>query len=107
MNICERASRQMWNCSQIPTSHRSNGANYIFMSGVILPKTLDQSFHAASSRAAVEPARSIAHPNLILATCCMSVLMHVFLQKTEEFLKAVLTHDPQGNLLHAEGDHEL
>jgi EmrB/QacA subfamily drug resistance transporter len=37
--------------------------------------TEDQPFHAASSPAAVEPAQRMKHPNLILAICCMSVLI--------------------------------
>jgi len=40
-----------------------------------MPRTDDQFFHATSSPAAVEPANRIKHPNLILAICCMSVLI--------------------------------
>src|ERR1700735_3091244 len=40
-----------------------------------MPRTEDQVFHATSSPAAVEPAHRIKHPNLILAICCMSVLI--------------------------------
>ena len=40
-----------------------------------MPRTADQPFHAASSPAAVEPAKRLEHPNLILAICCMSVLI--------------------------------
>src|SRR3984885_6156422 len=45
------------------------------MSGGTMPRTEDQSFHARSSPPAVEPANRIKHPNLILAICCMSVLI--------------------------------
>src|ERR1700729_1008102 len=38
-------------------------------------RTEDQVFHAWSSAAAVEPANQIKRPNLILAICCMSVLI--------------------------------
>jgi EmrB/QacA subfamily drug resistance transporter len=38
-------------------------------------RTEDQVFHASSSAAAVEPANQIKRPNLILAICCMSVLI--------------------------------
>ena len=37
--------------------------------------TEDQPFHAASGHADVEPAQRFKHPNLILAICCMSVLI--------------------------------
>ena len=40
-----------------------------------MPRLEDQSFHARSSPPAVEPANRIKHPNLILAICCMSVLI--------------------------------
>jgi EmrB/QacA subfamily drug resistance transporter len=40
-----------------------------------MPRTEAQFFHAPSSLAAVEPANRIEHPNLILAICCMSVLI--------------------------------
>jgi EmrB/QacA subfamily drug resistance transporter len=40
-----------------------------------MPGTADLLFHATSSTAAVEPANRIKHPNLILAICCMSVLI--------------------------------
>src|SRR6202023_2895472 len=40
-----------------------------------MPRTEDQVFHATSSPAAVEPAHRIKRPNLILAICCMSVLI--------------------------------
>ena len=40
-----------------------------------MPRTEDQLFHPTSSPAAVEPANRIKHPNLILAICCMSVLI--------------------------------
>src|SRR6202035_2007029 len=39
-----------------------------------MPRTEDQIVHATSSPA-VEPANRIKHPNLILAICCMSVLI--------------------------------
>jgi EmrB/QacA subfamily drug resistance transporter len=45
------------------------------MSGDALPMTEDQPSHAASSRGAVESAQHFKHPNLILAICCMSVLI--------------------------------
>src|ERR1700722_19123423 len=45
------------------------------MSGGTMPRIEDQSFHATSSPPAVEPANRIKHPNLILAICCMSVLI--------------------------------
>src|SRR6202023_1176208 len=45
------------------------------MSGGTMPRLEDQSFHATSSPPAVEPANRIKHPNLILAICCMSVLI--------------------------------
>src|ERR1700761_7800656 len=40
-----------------------------------MPRTEGQVFNATSSPAAVEPANRIKHPNLILAICCMSVLI--------------------------------
>lgn len=40
-----------------------------------MPRTEAQFFHAPSSLATVEPANRIEHPNLILAICCMSVLI--------------------------------
>src|SRR6202041_3564969 len=40
-----------------------------------MPRTEYQVFHAASCVAAIEPANRIKHPNLILAICCMSVLI--------------------------------
>src|SRR6202050_5183550 len=45
--------------------------------GDILPKTDNQPFPAAGTRsgAAVDPAKYTVHPNLILAICCMSVLI--------------------------------
>src|ERR1700728_993391 len=45
--------------------------------GDTLPKTENQSFPAAGMRsgAAVDPAKSAVHPNLILAICCMSLLI--------------------------------
>ena len=39
-----------------------------------MPRTEDQSFPAASHRD-VDTAKRIKHPNLILAICCMSVLI--------------------------------
>ncbi|MGA2727226.1 MAG: MFS transporter [Terracidiphilus sp.] len=40
-----------------------------------MPRTEYQFLHAANSLAAIEPANRIKHPNLILAICCMSVLI--------------------------------
>src|SRR3984957_16222452 len=40
-----------------------------------MPRAEEQFFHATSSSAAVETANRIKHPNLILAICCMSVLI--------------------------------
>ena len=42
-----------------------------------MPKTENQSFPAARtvSGAAVDPAKYTTHPNLILAICCMSLLI--------------------------------
>jgi EmrB/QacA subfamily drug resistance transporter len=40
-----------------------------------MQRTEGQFFHATSSPAAVEPANRVNHPNLILAICCMSVLI--------------------------------
>ena len=40
-----------------------------------MPTTEDRFLHATSIPAAVEPANRIKHPNLILAICCMSVLI--------------------------------
>src|SRR6202041_3653438 len=40
-----------------------------------MPRTEYQVFHAASCVAAIEPANRIKHPNLILAICCMSLLV--------------------------------
>jgi len=40
-----------------------------------MPRTEYQSFHVASSPAAIEPAKRLKHPNLILAICCLSVLI--------------------------------
>jgi EmrB/QacA subfamily drug resistance transporter len=40
-----------------------------------MPTTEGQSFRAARSPAAIEPVKPIRHPNLILAICCMSVLI--------------------------------
>jgi predicted MFS family arabinose efflux permease len=47
------------------------------MSGDTLPKTENQSSPAAgtASGAAVDTAKYTAHPNLILAICCMSLLI--------------------------------
>ena len=45
--------------------------------GDTLPKTENQPFPAAGTRsgAAVDPAKYTVHPNLILAICCMSLLI--------------------------------
>jgi EmrB/QacA subfamily drug resistance transporter len=45
------------------------------MSENIMPTAENRAFRAASIPAAIEPAKRINHPNLILATCCMSVLI--------------------------------